>query len=101
MDIKKMNIPTFDGPNWGQIFIHLQAAAHILDCWDVLRGEVLGTTSQTYSLLEKPVSPGAQASAADLAIYNMFQFLWTLLLSSHTLIHHSHTCSTMTHSQQS
>ena len=31
-----MNIPTLDGPNWGQFSIHLQAATHILDCWDTL-----------------------------------------------------------------
>ena len=31
-----MNIPILDGPNWGQFSIHLQAAACILDCWDIL-----------------------------------------------------------------
>ena len=41
MDIKKFNIPTLDGPNWGQYIIQLQAAAHILDCYNVLRGEIL------------------------------------------------------------
>ena len=70
MDIKKINMPTLDGPNWEQYSIHLQAAACILDCWDTLQGEVLGTNPQTYDLLPKPVHPGAQASAVDLAVYN-------------------------------
>ena len=70
MDIKKMNIPTLDGPNWGQFSIHLQAAAHILDCCDVIQGDVLGTNPQTYDLLVKPTHPCAQASATDIAAYN-------------------------------
>ena len=37
MDIKNMNIPTLDGPNWGQFSIHLLAAAHILDVWEVIQ----------------------------------------------------------------
>ena len=76
MDMKKFNIHTLDGPNWGQWIIHLQAAAHILDCWDALRGEVLGTTTQTYDLLAKPVHPGAQASTVDLTVYNTVKAVW-------------------------
>ena len=71
-----MNIPTFDSPNWGQFFIHLQAAAHILDCWDVLWGEVLGTNPLTYNLLAKPTHPGAQASMMDIAAYNTAKTVW-------------------------
>ena len=76
MHIKKMNIPTLDGPNLGQFSIHLQAAAHILDCWDVIRGEVLCMVSQTYNLLVKPTYLGAQASAVDLATYNAAKTIW-------------------------
>ena len=76
MDIKKMNIPTLDGPNWGQFFIHLQAAAHILDCWDVLWGEVLGTIPQTYDLLARPTQLGAQATAMDIAAYSTAKTVW-------------------------
>ena len=65
MDIKKLNIPTLDGPNWGQYSIHLQAAARILDIWEVIRGEIATPAPNlTYDLLIKPVHPGAQATAA-------------------------------------
>ena len=67
-----MNIPTLDGPNWGQFSTHLQAAAHILDVWDALWGEILTTNPNTYDLLAKPTPPGAQASTADLATYRPF-----------------------------
>ena len=41
--IKKatLNVPTLDGPNWGIYATLLQAAARILDCWDVIKGEIL------------------------------------------------------------
>ena len=71
-----MNIPTLDGPNWGQFAIHLQVAAHILDCWDTIQGEVLGTNPQTYDLLVRPVHPGAQASTVDIAAYNTAKTIW-------------------------
>ena len=54
----------------------LQAAACILDCWDVIKGEALGTTPQTYDLLVKPTCPGAQASAVDIAVYNAAKTVW-------------------------
>ena len=76
MDIKKISIPTLDVPNWGLFFIHLQATAHILDCWDVIKGEALGTTPQTYDLLETPIHSGAQASQADLTAYNTAKTIW-------------------------
>ena len=53
MDLKKvtLNVPTLDGPNWGIYATHLQAAARILDCWDVIKGEILsavGAATLTY-----------------------------------------------------
>ena len=65
MDMKKLNIPTLDGPNWGQYVISLQAAAQIINCYDVLREEILTplptphmTCSQNQSLLvRKPLPP--------------------------------------------
>ena len=72
-----MNIPTLDGPNWGQFDIHLQAAACILDCYDVLRGEILTPPpNPTYDLLTKPTHPGAQVSATDLMTYNTIKAVW-------------------------
>ena len=57
MDLKKatLNIPTLDGPNWGLYAIHRQAAARILDCWDVIKGEIssaMGVIPITYDRLE-------------------------------------------------
>ena len=54
MDIKKLNILTLTGPNWGSYKIHIQSAIQILDCYDVLRGEPMGTNPQTYGTLLKP-----------------------------------------------
>ena len=31
-------------------------AARILDCWDVIKGEAIGTMPQTYNLLTKPTT---------------------------------------------
>ena len=77
MDIKKMNIPMLDGPNWGQFSIHLQAAACILDIWDVLWGKILTPTPNvTYDLLAKPTPPGAQVSTVDIATYNAAKTVW-------------------------
>ena len=45
MDIKKLNIPTLDGPNWGTYIIALQALARILDIWDAMREEILQTST--------------------------------------------------------
>ena len=56
MDMQKLNMPTLMAPNWGSYKAHLQAAAIILDCWDVIKGEALGATPQTYDLSEKPTS---------------------------------------------
>ena len=57
MDLKKatMNVPTLDGPNWGLYATHLQAAARILDCWDIIKGEIssaMGAILITYDRLE-------------------------------------------------
>ena len=77
MDVKKLNIPTLDGLNWGQYIILLQAAARILNCYNVLRGEILTPPpNTTYDLLAKPTHPSAQASATDLATYNAAKAVW-------------------------
>ena len=72
MDLKKatLNITTLDGPNWGIYTTHLQAAARILDCWDVIKGEILsavGATTITYDRLEYPTNATFK-DAKDLAV---------------------------------
>ena len=76
--IKKatLNIPTLDGPNWGIYATLLQAAARILDCWDIIKGEILsaaGVTPITFDRLEYPTTqlfPDAKDLAAAKVAWN-------------------------------
>ena len=78
MDLKKLNIPTLEGPNWGKYAPKLQAAFRIFNCWDVIKGEILAPPpNPTYDLLTKPIVPPANASAADLATYQTAKAVWT------------------------
>ena len=56
MDFKKLNVLTLTGPNSGSYAVQVQAVAKILDCWDIIKGEALGTQPQTYDLLTKPTT---------------------------------------------
>ena len=77
MDIKKLNIPTLDGPNWGQYVTSLQAAVRIFNCYDVIQGEFLTQSpNPTYDLLKKPAVPPPGATAANLATYNATKMVW-------------------------
>ena len=77
MDVIKLNIPTLDGPNWGEYVTHLQASFQIFDCYDVVKGEVLTPTPNlTYDLLVKPTVPPQGASATDLAAYQTTKAVW-------------------------
>ena len=68
MDIKKLNIPTLDGPNWGTYSTHLQAAAQILGFWELIKGEAIpGSNPVTYHLLPKPTAT-TYLNAKDLAV---------------------------------
>ena len=77
MDIKKLNIPTLDGPSWGIYIISLQALARILDIWDAMRGEILPTTPPTYDLLVKPTPVAANATATKIAAYTTVKAIWS------------------------
>ena len=77
MDMKKFNIPTLDGPNWGEYVTKLQAAFQIFNCFDVVKGEILTPApNPTYDLLVKPAVPPTQASATDLATYHAARAVW-------------------------
>ena len=41
MDLSKLNIDTLDGSNWGTWSAQVQSATRILNCWDVIKGEVV------------------------------------------------------------
>ena len=69
MDLSKLNIDTLNGSNWGTWLAQVQSAARrILNCWDVINGEVVVpvTTPPTYSLLTRPTAQ-TQTNAALLA----------------------------------
>ena len=77
MDVKKLNIPTLKGPNWGEYAPKLQAAFSIFDCWDIIKGEILTPApNPTYNLLAKPSVLPVNASAADHAIYQTAKAVW-------------------------
>ena len=70
MDVKKLNIPTLKGPNWGEYALKLQAVFQIFDCWDIVKGEILTPApNPTYDLLVKLTAPPANASTAGLTTY--------------------------------
>ena len=53
--MKKINVPTLEGPNWGEYAPKIQAAFRIFDCWDMVKGEILTPPpNPTYNLLAKP-----------------------------------------------
>ena len=77
MDLKKLNIPTLEGPNWGEYAPKLQAAFRIFNCWDVVKGEILTPPpNPTYDLLPKPTTLPANASTSDRAIYEPAKAVW-------------------------
>ena len=74
MDLSKLNIDTLNGSNWGTWAAQVQSAARILNCWDVIKGEVvvLLTTPPTYQLLIRPTAatqPDATLLAAELVAW--------------------------------
>ena len=77
MDVKKLNIPTLEGPNWGEYAPKLQAAFQIFNCWDVVKGEILTPPpNPTYDLLVTPPAPLANTSAADHTAYETAKAVW-------------------------
>ena len=77
MDLKKINIPTLEGPNWGEYAPKIQATFRIFDCWDVVKGEILTPPlNPTFDLLAKPAALPANASAADHATYQTVKAIW-------------------------
>ena len=73
MDISKFRIPTLDGPNWGQWLDCIQSTARIIDIWDAMRGEILmPALNLTRDLLAKPLPPGGNTIAAEVATYTIY-----------------------------
>ena len=77
MDVKKLNVPTLEGPNCGEYAPKIQAAFQIFNCWDIVKGEILTPPpNPTYDLLAKPTAPPANVSAADHAVYQTAKAVW-------------------------
>ena len=76
MDVKKLNIPTLDGPNWGTYSTHLQAATQILGFWELIKGEALGMNPQTYDLLKKPTTGSTTHTHPDPKEYTIARVDW-------------------------
>ena len=77
MDIKKLDIPTLNGHNWGLYIIALQASARILDIWDAMRGEVLTVNPTTYDSLVKPTPVAATTTVTEIAAYTASKTVWS------------------------
>ena len=58
MDLSKLNNDILDSSNWGMWSAQVQSATRILNCWDVIKGEVVVpvTTPLTYQLLARPTA---------------------------------------------
>ena len=77
MDVKKLNIPTVDSPNWGTYSTHLQTAIQILGFWKLIKGEaILGTNLVTYDLLPKPTTSATGTSHPDPKDYAIAKAEW-------------------------
>ena len=70
MDITKVSADILDSPNWGTWAVQIQAAARVLNCWSVIKGErIPGTTLPTYDLLAKPVQGTAPGQIYNVALF--------------------------------
>ena len=70
MDITKVTADILDGPNWGTWAVQIQAAARVLNCWSVMKGErIVGSTLPAYDLLAKPVQGTAAGQISDAALF--------------------------------
>ena len=74
MDLSKLNIDTLNSSNWGTWAAQVQSAARILNCWDVIKGEIVVplTSLPTYSLLTRPMAatqPDTALLATELAAW--------------------------------
>ena len=77
MDITKVSADILDDPNWGTWAVQIQAAARVLNCWNVIKGErIAGTTPPTYDLLEKPMQGTGPRQISDAALFAKALFKW-------------------------
>ena len=77
MDITKVSADILDGPNWCTWAVQIQAAARVLNCWSVIKGErIPGITLPTYDLIAKPVQGTGTRQISDAALFVKSLFEW-------------------------
>ena len=82
MDITKVSADILDGPNWGTWAVQIQAAARVLNCWAVIKGErIPGITPPTYDLLAKPVQGTGAEQISDATLFAKTLFEWNKMNS--------------------
>ena len=83
MDITKVTADILDGPNWGTWAVQIQAAARVLNCWSVMKGErIAGSNPPTYDLLLKPVQGTAAGQISDAALFAKSLSEWNKMNST-------------------
>ena len=77
MDITKVLADILDGPNWGTWAVQIQAAARVLNCWAVIKGErIPGVSPPTYDLLQRPLQGNAAGQISDATLFAKSLFEW-------------------------
>ena len=83
MDITKVTADILNGPNWGTWAVQIQAAARVLNCWSVIKGErILGISPPTYDLLNRPVQGNAAGQISGAALFAKSLFKWNKMNST-------------------
>ena len=83
MDITKVSADILNSPNWGTWAVQIQAAARVLNCWAVIKGErILGITPPTYDLLAKPVQGTGARQISNAALFAKSLFEWNKMNST-------------------
>ena len=83
MDITKVSADILDGPNWGTWAVQIQAAARVLNCWAVIKGERIPgiITPPTYDLLAKSVQGTGTRQISDATLFAKSLFEWNKMNS--------------------
>ena len=83
MDITKVSADILNSPNWGTWAVQIQAAARVLNCWSMIKGErIPGTAPPTYDLLAKPVQGTAPGQISDVVLFAKSLFEWNKMNST-------------------
>ena len=83
MDITKVTADILDGPNWGTWAVQIQAAARVLNCWSVIKGErIVNSSPQAYTLVKAPVQGAGARQISDAALFAKAAFKWNKMNST-------------------